>query len=127
MLPAYGRQLLEVRNSGKRPAHPVYVTIDWEIAKSLRSQDKFALVMVAGDAPLDCSMLVDLDVVVLDVLDWPLKVCRRALNAIRMGRPRSIEYRHWIWSRDDPRCRAEEERYLNELIGRAQRLLERSA
>src|SRR5690242_18153822 len=116
MLPAYGRELVELRNSGKRPADAVFVTIDWKIADSLRSQDRFVLVMVAGTAPLDCSMLAGLDVIVLDALDWPIKVCRRALNAIRMGRPSSIEYRHWIWSRDDPRCRAEEERYLNELI-----------
>jgi hypothetical protein len=83
--------------------------------------------MTAGTAPLDCSMLADLDVVVLDVLEWPADVCRRALNAMRFARPRSIEYRSWEWDRDDPARRAKAERELNELIARAQRALERSA
>jgi hypothetical protein len=127
MLPAYGRELLELRRDGRRPAQPVFATVDWEIAKSIKSQDRFVLVMTAGDAPLDCSMLAELDIVVINVLQWPDDVCRRALNAIRAARPRRIEYRHWDWARDDPARRAKAARELNELIVRAQRALERSA
>lgn len=124
MLPAYGRELLEVRQAGKRPKHPVSVTIDWDIAKSIKRQDRFVLVMVAGETFLDCSMLADLDVVVLDVLDWPANVSRRALNAIRFGRPRSVEYRTWDWARDDPTTRRTEQEGLDALIRCAQARLE---
>jgi hypothetical protein len=121
MLPAFGRELLELRRDGKRPAQPVFATVDWEIAKSIKSQDRFVLVMTAGNAPLDCSMLEGLDVIVLNILEWPPDISRRALDAVRSARPSSVRYRHWDWPRDDPDQRKQAERELNELIARAQR------
>lgn len=73
MLPAYGRELLELRRSGKKPAQLVYVVGNWEIARVLRVLDRFVL-MVEGEAlpygflrfrRFDFSMLQDLDVVLI--------------------------------------------------------------
>lgn len=73
MLPAYGRELLELRLGGKRPAWPVYIVGDWSLARVLRARDSFVL-MVQGDPGaygflrfrvFDFSMLQDLDVVLI--------------------------------------------------------------
>jgi hypothetical protein len=73
MLPAYGRELLELRREGKRPGWQVYVVDNWEVARVLRLLDRFVL-MVEGDAlpygfvrfrRFDFSMLQDLDVVLI--------------------------------------------------------------
>lgn len=79
MFPAYGRELLELRRSGKRPAQPVYIVGDWSLARQLRLHDRFVL-MVEGEPiaygfcrfrKFDFSMLFDLDVVLMpDSLEW---------------------------------------------------------
>lgn len=79
MLPAYGRELLQVRRDGKRPAQLVYVVGNWELARELRARDRFVL-MVEGDPDkygfsrfprFDFSMLQDLDVAIVpDSLEW---------------------------------------------------------
>jgi len=95
MLPAYGRELLELRRSGKRPAQPVYVVGTWELAKALRERDRF--VLMAEGAPddfgfmrfrkFDFSMLQDLDVVLApDSLEFAGAIRPQ----VEFGRPRSV-------------------------------------
>src|SRR5258708_1580998 len=95
MLPAYGREVLELRSGGRRPAQPGYVVGDWELARALRARDRFALI-AEGSAfaygflrfrRFDFSMLRDLDVVLMPgSLEW--------LGAIppqvQFCRPRSV-------------------------------------
>jgi hypothetical protein len=73
MLPAFGREVLELRLAGKRPAQLVYVVGNWDLARELRRCDRFVL-MVEGTADkygfsrfarFDFSMLRDLDVVLI--------------------------------------------------------------
>jgi len=95
MLPAYGRELLELRRNGKRPAQLVYVVGDWELARELRERDRFVL-MVEGDPDeygfsrfprFDFSMLQDLDVAIVpDSLEWIGVV----IPQIRAARPRRV-------------------------------------
>src|SRR5712691_7580206 len=95
MLPAYGRELLELRRGGKRPAQLVYVVGNWELARELRARDRFVL-MVEGDrdeygfsrfARFDFSMLQDLDVAVIpDSLEWMGVV----IPQISAGRPSRV-------------------------------------
>src|SRR5258708_1328970 len=97
MLPAYGRELLDLRREGKRPAQPVYVVGNWELARAARSRDRFAL-MVEGERDgfgfsrfprFDFSMLHDLDVVLIpDSLEWIGVIGPQ----VRSARPRSLEY-----------------------------------
>ena len=96
MLPAYGRELLELRRDGKRPARPVYVVGNWELARAVRSRDRFAL-MVEGEHDefgfsrfprFDFSMLHDLDVVLIpDSLEWIGVIGPQ----VRSARPRRLE------------------------------------
>lgn len=79
MLPAYGRELLELRRGGKRPVQPVYIVGNWELARELRGRERFVL-MVEGERDgfgfsrfrrFDFSMLQGLDVVLVpDSLEW---------------------------------------------------------
>jgi hypothetical protein len=95
MLPAYGRELLELRRSGKRPAQPVYAVGHWELARALRERERFAL-MVEGELDefgfarfprFDFSMLQDLDVVAIpNSLEW----IGRVVPQISAARPRSL-------------------------------------
>lgn len=96
MLPAYGRELLELRRGGERPAQPVYVVGNWELARELRGRERFVL-MVEGDRDqfgfsrfprFDFSMLQDLDVVLVpDSLEW-LGVIGPQVKSARPGRVR---------------------------------------
>lgn len=96
MLPAFGRELLELRRGGKRPAQPVYVVGNWDLARALRARDRFAL-MVEGErdqygfsrfARFDFSMLQDLDVVLIpDSLEWIGVIGPQVASS----RPRTLE------------------------------------
>jgi len=96
MLPAYGRELLELRRGGKRPAQLVYVVGNWDVARALRNiLDPFVL-MVEGDADafgflrfraFDFSMLQDLDVVLIpDSLEFLGHIWRQ----VESFRPRTL-------------------------------------
>jgi len=107
--PAYGRELLNVRRDGLRPAPPfdvVFVTDDWDLAQRIREWRFFALVCNPPEAPYDFSLLFDLPVVVLLLSDDRLGLCERVARA----RPRSLDVprRPWLpyWVRitgDSPR------------------------
>jgi hypothetical protein len=79
MLPAFGRELLELRREGKRPSRPVYVVADWSLARELKRLDRFALVVelernahwMPQPKRFDFSMLTDLEVVLIpEWIDW---------------------------------------------------------
>lgn len=144
MLPAYGRELVELRRSGFRPAGKIYITDDWTAAKSLRDRGECALVEPDCAAQLDFSALAGLPVVFLRFSSRrrrPIENARelaediesiagrerKALRSIRMARPASLELQWWNPSRDDPEVRAREDREVAALIARAERILAREA
>jgi hypothetical protein len=96
MLPAYGRELLELRQSGKRPAQPVYVVADWSLATELKRRDRFALVAelprdehfrIVERRRFDFLMLQDLVVILIpDWIDWRAQIEPQ----VRAARPRQI-------------------------------------
>lgn len=84
MLPAYGRELLELRRSGKRPAQPVYVVDNWEVARVLREKDRFVLVAEDRSLSYDFEPVRGLDVIAVPTdLDF-----FRQLPSIKAARPR---------------------------------------
>jgi hypothetical protein len=96
MLPAYGRELLELRREGKRPAQPVYVVGDWALARELKRRDRFVLMVeLPRDAfgnpraqRFDFSPLQDLDVAIVpEWFDWS-GIVTPQVNAVR---PRSVQ------------------------------------
>ena len=102
MLPAFGRELLDLRRSGKRPAKPVYVVGDWTLAKEFRRRDRFALMVelpaergVRNAPRFDFSMLQDLEVVcVPDSFEWmaaipPQIAIKVSIEATTRGRARA--------------------------------------
>ena len=88
-MPAYGRQLLALREAGKRPAQPVYVTDCWPIAHEFRARERFALMCEQPTLPFNFQMLRDLDVVIAPVCggDYP-----RLMPQIRAARPKSFRF-----------------------------------
>ncbi len=88
-LPAYGRELLDVRRRGLRPGPPfdvVFVTDSWDLAKRIRDWDFFSLVCDPPAAPYDFLLLFDLPVVVMTESDDILGLCERIARA----QPRSL-------------------------------------
>lgn len=103
MLPAFGRELLDLRLAGKRPAQPVYVVGHWDLARELRLRERFAL-MAEGEPDnygflrfrkFDFSMVKDLDVVVVpDTLEFLGSISPQ----VQFARPRSLQRTpifHW--------------------------------
>lgn len=95
MLPAFGRELLELRREGKRPAQLVYVVCAWPLAHELRRRDRFALMVELPRDELgsprmrrfDFSMLQDLEVVIIpEWFDW-LGIVEPQVRAVR---PRAL-------------------------------------
>jgi len=84
MLPAYGRELLQLRRDGKRPVKPVYVVSGWELAEEVRRRDRFALMAqlprdanfrIVDHRRFDFSMLRDLTAVLIpDWVDWWVEI-----------------------------------------------------
>ena len=80
MLPAFGRDLLELRRNGQRPAQPVYVVGCWDLVQEIQARMRFVLMaelVEEGRLGLVCpkrfdfSMLRDLDVVLIPAgLQW---------------------------------------------------------
>jgi hypothetical protein len=66
-LPAYGKELLEIRLRGKRPKDPVWITDCWEFARLYREMKNGPIVLVVdpADAPYDFLPVQGLDVIVL--------------------------------------------------------------
>lgn len=101
MLPAYGRELLELRREGKRPAQLVYVVGDWDVARVLRYRDLFVL-MVEGTPDkfgflrfrrFDFSMLQDLDVVLIpDSVEFG-----QVWGQVQSFRPRTLRRTAMFW------------------------------
>lgn len=88
MVPAYGRELVELRNAGKKPAQPVYVCDDWTICRMVRERDRYALMVEDPKRPLDYLVLTGLDVVVMHRYGLgPL--IRRNVRAVQ---PKSLVY-----------------------------------
>jgi len=82
--PAYGRELLDARRRGLRPAPPfdtVFVTDNWEFAKRVQDWDYYALVCDPVSAPYDFLLLFDLPVVVMIDSEDVLGVCERIARA----------------------------------------------
>lgn len=102
MLPAYGKELLNLRRSGKRPADPVYVAERWRVAKLLQARDRMVLVAEnAGEVVFDWRMCSSLEVIVLyGSLGW----VEHVLPRIRAARPRSMrafDYCELDWRTDE--------------------------
>lgn len=88
-LPAWGKALLDLRKAGQRPAFPVVVTDDWQIAYLVRDRlDWFALVCDPPAQRRDLSMLLDLEVMV--VHSGKPEEVGAMVSAVRAARPRKV-------------------------------------
>lgn len=100
-LPAYGKELMDARRRGLRPAPPfdtVFVTDSWELAQRIREWDFLALVCAPPEAPYDFTLLFDLPVVVMtesaDVLGLVERVWRAQPSSLRVP-PRGQRLPYW--------------------------------
>jgi hypothetical protein len=87
-LPAYGRQLLAMREAGEIPADPVIVTDSWPLALWFRNKvDWCVLVCDPPEARFDLSPVHGLDVIAVHIDDLP----PRWIEQLRAHEPRSLE------------------------------------
>lgn len=86
-LPAYGRELLDLRRFGdRRPKfNAVFVMDDWELARVHRERLRYCTLIVEPFEDYSFACCADLDVSVVMGGD-----ARRVLRALRRARPRSL-------------------------------------
>ena len=101
-LPAYGKELLDARRRGLRPAPPfdvVWITDSWDLAKRVKDWDFFALVCNPPAAPYDFLLLYDLPVVVMtdsdDVLGLVERIARAQPRSLQVPR-RALRLLYWL-------------------------------